>query len=116
MFSALDTLDTRPAWPARGFSGAFVALLYVAFGLTDLILSLAAFAFGIPEGNPVLAWLGQHSLFVTGKLLFTAVAAVLIASLYHRAQVRPLAHGAVVLMAAVDLYHIWAINALLSPH
>ena len=106
----------RPIPGRRGFSGGFVASLYVAFGLTDLVLSLAAFTFGVREGNPVLAWLGQHGLFVPAKLLFTGVAAGMIAALYSRVQVRLLAYSAVAIMAAVDIYHIHALSALLGPH
>jgi len=95
------------------FGGAFMALVYVAFGLTDMLLSSAAFALGIPEGNPLLAWLGREGLFVPGKLLFTAIAGILIASLYPRVRVRPLIHGTLALMLCVDAYHIWALNLLL---
>lgn len=74
--------------------------------------SSAAFVLGIPEANPVIAWLIAHGLFVPAKLAFTAVAAALIAWLYHRGQVRPVAWAALVTMAAVDIYHVWGLSTL----
>jgi len=99
----------------RRFSGVFIALLYIIFGLTDLLLSLAAFALGVLEGNPLLAWLAGCGLFVPAKILLTLAAALLIVLLYSRAGTRPFAHSAVLAMAMVDLYHIWALRALLTP-
>ena len=107
---ALNILKTRP----QLFGGAFTALVYVAFGLADLILSLAAFAIGIGEANPVLAWLGQYGLFIPAKLFLTVLAGGLIALLYQRRGIRPLAYAAIAIMAFVDAYHMWALNTLLS--
>jgi hypothetical protein len=99
--------------PRLVLSGAFVALVYVAFGLMDMVLSLAAFAVGISEGNPFLAWLGGYGLFIPGKLLLTGLTALLINLLYPFARTRYIAHAAVALMALVNAYHVWALNALL---
>ena len=104
----------KPAMNWRRLSGTFIALLYFAFGLTDLILSQAAFAVGIPEGNPVLAWMMSHGLFIPAKIGLTAIVSLLIRALYPLTRIRPLAYSAVLLMALVDAYHVWALNALLA--
>jgi hypothetical protein len=95
------------------FSGPFSASLYIAFGLMDLILSLAAFALGIPEGNPVLAYMEQQGLFLPAKVILTILVAILIAFLHHHKSVRPVAYSAILIMAFVDAYHVWALSALL---
>ena len=93
-------------------SGLFVAALYTVLSLGDLLLSAAAFARGVPEGNPVLATLARDGLFIPGKLLLTLSAAVLIAALYSRARARPVAWSGVMVMASVDIYHVWALSQL----
>ncbi len=94
-------------------SGPGMAVLDAGLGVTDLILSLAAFALGVPEGNPALAFMLQHGLFVPAKVLLTLFAGALIAALYRHDLVRRLAWFAVVAMAAVDIYHILSLHALL---
>jgi hypothetical protein len=94
-------------------SGPFVAVLYTVFSLTDLLLSAAASALGIPEGNPLLASLARDGLFVPAKLLLTLIAAVLIVALYSRGRVRPVAWSGVVIMASVDIYHLWGLSGLM---
>ena len=110
----MSLISKRPGPAGWAPSGLFFAAVFVVFSITDLILSLAAFAFRIPEGNPVLGWLGVRGLFVPGKLLFSLVAATLIAVLYQRGRIRHLAYVAIALMASVDAYHVWALNALLA--
>ena len=109
---ATMVLSSKTERPFK-FSGPFLASLYIAFGLMDLILSLAAFAIGIPEGNPVLAWMGQQGLFFPAKVILTILVAFLIASLYPHKSVRPVAYSAILIMAFVDAYHVWALCALL---
>ncbi|MDH4180107.1 MAG: DUF5658 family protein [Armatimonadota bacterium] len=100
------------AIPERLSRGILIAGLYALLSVADMGFSSAAFVLGIPEANPVIAWLIAHGLFVPAKLAFTAVAAALIAWLYHRGQVRPVAWAALVTMAAVDIYHVWGLSTL----
>ncbi len=94
-------------------SGVFVALLYLILGLADLGFSLLAFRLGVPEGNPLLAWMARHGLFIPAKLLLTAVAAVLIGVVYERRRARPVCWASIVLMLLVDAYHILALTGSL---
>jgi len=94
-------------------SRAFVAALYVVFGVADLLLSMAAFSLGVREGNPLLAAFAQVGLFVPAKILLTAAVAGLILYLYPRGHARPIAWSGLVLMASIDAYHVWSLNALL---
>jgi hypothetical protein len=75
---------------------------------------LAAFNLGVYEGNPLLAWFADFGLFIHAKITLTALAATLIALLYSLAPVRPIVHLAIFVMALVDVYHVWALSALLS--
>jgi hypothetical protein len=75
-----------------------------------MVLSLAAFTAGVPEGNPLLAWLMPNGLFVPMKLLLTALIACLIAYFYPRKGVQPAAWLALLLTAAVDVYHLWGLR------
>lgn len=100
-------------WYPTKVSGTFVAALYAAFGLADLVFSLAAFHLGIPEGNPVLRWACLHGLFVPAKLALTLVVAFLIDLLYGVGRVRAVCWGAVVAMACVDALHAISLSALL---
>jgi len=93
-------------------SGVSVALLYAAFSLADMILSLTAFAHGVPEGNPVMSWLLGRHLFVPGKVFLTFLVSGLIAVLYRRSQVRSAAWVALSLMIAVDIYHFWGLRGI----
>lgn len=93
-------------------SGGFVAVLYTAFGLTDMVLSLAAFAGGVPEANPLMAWLFARDLFVPAKVLLTGIGSLLIAGLYAQRRVRVVAWGALLLTAAVNVYHLWGLSLI----
>jgi len=93
-------------------SGASIAVLYAAFSLTDMLLSLAAFHEGVPEANPLLAWLMPNGLFVPFKLLLTALIACLIAHFYQRRHIQPAAWLALVLTAAVNAYHLWGLSVV----
>jgi hypothetical protein len=95
-----------------GMSGITVGVLYAAFGLTDLLFSLAAFARGIPEANPFLAWLVPTGMFVLMKLLMTALVACLIVYFYPRRSIQPAAWFALFITAGVDLYHLWGLSVV----
>jgi len=99
-------------WQIGKLSGTFVAVVFFAFSMTDMVLSLAAFVKGVPEGNPVMAWLLSENLFVPGKVLFTALVAGLIAWYYPRRSVRAAAWLAVALMGLVNAYHVWGLSVL----
>lgn len=101
------------AWYPTKVSGTFVAALYAAFGLGDLVFSLAAFHLGIPEGNPVLRWACLHGWFVPAKLGLTLVAAFLIERLYDVNRIRTICWGAVVTMAFVNAVHAISLSTLL---
>ena len=92
-------------------SGAFVALLYAAFSLTDLLLTKAAFSLGVGEANPMLSWLAGHGLFVPAKVALTVVAASLIGFLYSQGRARGVAWSALLLMMSVVGYHLWGLGA-----
>jgi hypothetical protein len=93
-------------------SGPLVAATYVLLSLTDMVFSSLAFTLGVPEGNPVMAWLCRHGLFMPAKLLLTGLVAGLMLKLYPRRQVRSVAWLAVAAMAGVVAYHIWAFSTL----
>ena len=97
-------------WRLRRVSGGFVALVYSALGLTDMLLSLTAFMHGVPEANPFMAWLAAHDLFVPGKLLLTALVAALIGWFYPRKPVQAAAWAALLFTAGVDVYHLWGLS------
>lgn len=96
--------------PLGQATGILIALAYVAFGLTDMFLSLTAFTLGVPEGNPVMAWLLAEGLFVPVKVLLTATVAVLIGVSYPAKRARPAAWAALFITAAVDVYHVWGLS------
>jgi hypothetical protein len=95
-------------------SGHFVAVVYLVLGLGDLIMSLAAFRLGVAEGNPVLAFMVVHGLFVPAKLIFTVLAAGLIVTLYSRSRVQLICWSVLILMALVDVYHVVSLSARLQ--
>ncbi len=95
-----------------GVRAICIALAYVAFSLIDMMFSLRAFALGVGEANPCMAWLAGHGLFVPGKLALTALVAVLIALVYPRGASRPVVWGALLLMAGVNVYHVWGLSVL----
>ena len=97
-------------WRLGRVSGAFVALAYAAFSLSDMIFSLAAFAQGVSEANPVMAWLLCHGVFIPGKVALTALVAVVIGWSYRIESVRPAAWGAVLVTFGVNVYHIWGLS------
>ena len=99
----------------RKISGTFFAFLYIVFGLTDLLLSLAAFTLGVYEGNPLLAWFLEQGLFVYAKVGLTVFVALLIWYLYAVARARAAIYIALGITALVDIYHIWALRVLLMP-
>ena len=97
-------------WRLGKVSGVFVALVYSAFSMSDMIFSLTAFLQGVPEANPVMVWLIQHGLFVPGKIALTALVAVLIGWSYRIAAVRPAAWGALLVTFCVNVYHLWGLS------
>ena len=100
------------SWQPHRVSGEFVAVVYAALSLSDMLLSSAAFFVGIPEANPVLAWLEARALFFPAKVLLTAVATGLIAWLYPRGKGRRVAWLALLVMAGVNAYHLWGLSLL----
>lgn len=86
--------------------GLLAAVLYLALGMVDLALSRAAFHLGVAEGNPVLAFMARHGLFVVTKVGLTVLAAVLIAIVYQSPRARLVCWAGVALMALVDAYHV----------
>ncbi len=96
----------------RQISGIWVAMLYAALAFVDLTFSLTAFSEGITEANPLLAWLIPNGLFVPMKVLLTALVSCLIAFFYSRRGVQRAIWFAVLITAAVDLYHIWGLAAV----
>ena len=95
-----------------GVTGVGLALAYAAFGLADLAFSMQAFGLGVAEGNPFMAWLAQHDLFVAAKLMLTALVAVLIAWVYPRGASKPVIWGVLAFMAVVNVYHVWGLSVL----
>ena len=93
-------------WRLTKVSSEFVAALYTAFGLGDLVFSLIAFQIGIPEGNPFLRWAYAHGGFVPVKLGLTALAAGLIGLLYGSNRARFVCWSGVATMGLVDAYHV----------
>jgi hypothetical protein len=109
MYSAPSApLDLLRARPDRG--SWFPASLYLLFGLADLFFSLMAFRFGVAEGNPFMAWLVMHGLFVPGKLLLSFLVTGLMVVVYSAARRwRWTVWSGVVLMGCVVAYHLWAL-------
>ena len=99
-------------WRLGKVSGVFVALVYSAFSLSDMIFSLTAFLQGVPEANPVMVWLLQHGLFIPGKIALTAFVAVLIGWSYRMEAVRPAAWGALLVTFGVNVYHLWGLSVV----
>jgi len=99
-------------WHIGKLSGICVAVLFFAFSMMDMFFSLAAFVKGVPEGNPLMAWLLSENLFVPGKVIFTVLVAGLIAWYYPFRKVRAAAWSAVALMALVNAYHVWGLSVL----
>jgi len=97
-------------WRLGKVSGVFVALVYSAFSLSDMIFSLTAFLQGVPEANPVMVWLLHHGLFIPGKMALTAFVAVLIGWSYRLEPVRPAAWGALLVAFCVNVYHLWGLS------
>lgn len=101
----------RTAWGLH-HGGLWVAGGYVLLSLTDMAFSSVAFALGISEANPVLAWLAGHGLFVPAKVVLSVLVAGLIVWLYPRGRVRTVGWLAVAVMAGVNVYHVWALSVL----
>ena len=108
MFSpAARTLHQRLNRPHRA---AFAASLYLIFGIADLLFSLVAFSYGIPEGNPVMAWFLDAGLFLPAKIGLSLLVAVLMLVVYGRAERwRWVAWGGVGVMGAVVGFHLLAL-------
>ncbi len=90
---------------------------YTILGLIDFVLSKIAFSLKIPEGNPVLKYLQAHGLFFPAKFFLTVFVVILIAFLYNKARkpIRIISWAAIIVMAALNFYHLWALNHLLPP-
>jgi hypothetical protein len=106
--------DSARALLARPHSSSwFPASLYLLFGLADLFFSLMAFQFGVAEGNPFMAWLVTHGVFVPGKILISLLVTGLMVVVYSAARRwRWTVWSGVALMGGVVLYHMWALPRL----
>jgi hypothetical protein len=95
---------------ARPHRAAFPVALYLIFAAADLIFSLCAFSHGVAEGNPAMAWLLDHDLFIPGKIVLSLIVSVLMMVVYTASRRWWWAvWGAVTLMGAVVVYHVWAL-------
>jgi len=98
---------------ARPHRAAFPVALYLVFAAADLIFSLCAFSHGVAEGNPVMAWLLAHGLFIPGKIILSMAVAALMMVVYAASRRWWWAvWGAVTLMGTVVIYHVWALPQL----
>jgi len=95
-------------------SAPFLAVLYLAFGVADLLFSLTAFQLGVPEGNPFLKWMQAQGLFVPAKLGVTVIAAGLMVWLHSLRRAQVICWFALVGMALVNIYHFIFLNARLA--
>jgi len=109
--SVLSTAAVRDL--ARPHRAAFPVALYLIFAAADLFFSLLAFSHGVGEGNPAMAWLLAHGLFVPGKICLSLVVAMLMMVVYNASRRWWWAvWGSVTVMAMVVLYHVWALPQL----
>ena len=93
----------------------FPAALYLLFALADLFFSLIAFRFGVAEGNPFMAWLVLHGLFVPGKIMLTLLVTGLMVIVYSAARRwRWTVWSGVGLMGFVVAYHLWALPRVMG--
>ena len=93
----------------RLVSAEMAALTYALFSLADLVFTSIAFFISVPEGNPMLAWLAGHHLFVPAKISLTLVAAAMIELYYNARPIRLIAWAGVGVMVALTVYHIWGL-------
>lgn len=101
---------TRPILARPDRRSFFPAALYLLFGIADLFFSLMAFQFGVAEGNPFMAWLVTHGLFIPGKILLSFLVTGLMVVVYSAARRwRWTVWSGVGLMGAVVAYHMWAL-------
>lgn len=94
----------------KGAKMIAVFLLYLAFGLADLILTLIAFSWGVKEGNPIMAASIQNGYFIPAKIFLTALIAFGVAFIYKKYP--KIAWYILFLMAAVLVYHAWGLSQL----
>lgn len=93
----------------------FPAALYLLFAMADLFFSLIAFRFGIAEGNPFMAWLVVHGLFIPGKILLTLLVTGLMVVIYSAARRwHWTIWSGVALMGGVVAYHLWALPQIVG--
>jgi hypothetical protein len=92
--------------------GVIVAGIYAVLDLADMGFSSVAFMLGIGEANPAVAWLAGRGLFVPAKIGLAGLAAALIVWVYPRPCGRRVAWAALLLRAAVDVYHVWGLSML----
>ncbi len=102
----------RVSWGVWPIGGLLIAGGYVILSLADMAMSSIAFVFGIPEVNPLLAWLAEHGLFIPGKILLTVVVGGLLAWLYPRKCGKAVGWAALMTMVGVNLYHLWGLRIL----
>lgn len=86
------------------------AALYLLFSIADLVFSRVAFAYGIAEGNPVMASLVEVGLFVPGKIAISLLVTGLMIVVYTASRRWQWTTWAgVLLMGGVVGYHLWAL-------
>ena len=78
----------------RPHQAAFPAALYLILASADLIFSLVAFALGVAEGNPFMAWLLAQGFFVPGKILVSLMVAALMLASWRSSRHRSPAYAA----------------------
>jgi hypothetical protein len=114
VFSPLSLLSRWHPVEAPQRRAAFPISLYVTLSGADLVFSLIAFSLGIAEGNPFMAWLLKHGLFLPGKIGVTLLVAGLMLVVYVRARRgRSVVWAGVWVMASVVALHLWALPRLL---
>lgn len=90
-----------------------VACLYLLLGTWDLFFSLIAFSHGVPEGNPLLAYLLAHNLFVVAKASITVFISLIIVYTYDRSKAAAYVSWiSVVIMLWIDVVHVLSLHYL----
>lgn len=86
-------------------------VLYAAFSLLDFGFTLAIFAVGGCEANPVLRWFALHGLFEFAKIASTLLVCCIAFKLWDRKLAQSILHLGNAIMACVLVYHvsIWTV-------
>jgi hypothetical protein len=95
-----------------GYTGAVLACGYMVLSMADMACSLFAFSVGVPEMNPLLAWMAERGCFVPAKVGLSAVVGAMMVWMYGVRRGRVACWGAVIVMAGVNVYHVWGFSKL----